>query len=261
MRPREFTLLCQRDWGGREERLARQVALVEDIPVSGASVEDLERHAAELARGTCVPIGTVEFVRCAMGLAGIREPANLSYPRVLEPYLHRRLERIAAGLVVGRWFVKPAATKAFTGFVFDTFADPADLDAHERAQCEAFLALEPEESVWMGEVVTWRSEVRYYVLDGQIVGEGRYDDGHDDALLPARSIVGEMTRRFSASPGAPVAFAIDAGVLDCGTTALVEVNDAWALGFYSGTVEPRGYVRMLWRRWRQLAAQSDRARV
>ena len=261
MRPREFTLLCQRDWGGREERLARQVALIEDIEVLGAGLEEIDRYAAQLAGGTCVPIGTVEFVRRAMGLAGISEPTNLSYPEVLESYLHRRLERSPAGLVMGRWFVKPIATKAFTGFVFDTFADPEDLDAHDRAQCEAFLALEPDAPVWVGEAVTWRSEVRYYVLDGRIVGEGRYDTGPDDALLPVRSVVSEMARRFSASRGAPVAFAIDAGVLDSGTTALVEVNDAWALGFYSGTLEPREYVRILWRRWQQLAARTDEARA
>jgi hypothetical protein len=260
MRPREFTLLCQRDWGGREERLARQVALIEDIEVLGAGLEGIDRYAAQLAGGTCVPIGTVEFVRRAMGIAGISEPANLSYPQSLEAHLHRRIERISAGVVMGRWFVKPAVTKAFTGFVFDTFADPADLDAHARAQCEAFLALDPDAPVWVGEVVSWASEVRYYVLDGRIVGEGRYDDGPEDALLPGRSFVCEMVRRFCASPEAPVAFAIDAGVLDCGTTALVEVNDAWALGFYSGTLNPREHVRMLWRRWQQLAARTDEAR-
>ncbi len=261
MRPREFTLLCQCGWGGREERLARQVAMIEDIEVLGATLEGMERCATHLAGGTCVPVGTVEFVRRAMGLAGISEPANLSYPQALEAHLHRRVNLIPAGLVLGRWFVKPTATKAFTGFVFDTFADPADLDAHDRAQCEAFLALEPDAPVWVGEAVSWRSEVRYYVLDGQIVGEGRYDLGPDDAPLPNPAVVQEMVRRFSASPGAPVAFAIDAGVLDCGTTALVEVNDAWALGYYSGTLEPREYVRMLWRRWRQLAARTDEARV
>jgi len=254
MPAREFTLLCQCDWGGREERLARQVALMDDVAVFGARLEEIDRYAAHLARGTCVPVGTVEFVRRAMDIAGISEPANLSYPQVLESHLHRRVNLIPAGLVMGRWFVKSTATKAFTGFVFDTFTDPADLDPHDRVQYEAFRALEPDAPVWVGEAVSWRSEVRYYVLDGQIVGEGRYDAGPDDALVPDPAVVQEMVRRFSASPGAPVAFAIDAGVLDCGTTALVEVNDAWALGYYSGTLEPREYVRMLWRRWRQLAA-------
>lgn len=261
MAVQEFSLLCQRDRGGREERLGHQVALLEGIPVSGASLEEIGAHAAELARGTCVPIGTVEFVRRAMSLAGIREPANLSYPEVLEPYLHRLLELIPAGLVVGRLFVKPTATKAFTGFVFGTLDEPDDLDTHDRRQHAAFLALSPDELVWASEPVRWQSEVRYYVLDGQIVGEGRYDAGPEDAPLPERTIVEEMARRFSASAASPAAFAIDAGVLDDGATALVEVNDAWALGFYSGTLEPRDYVRMLCRRWRQLSAGSCAAQA
>jgi hypothetical protein len=102
MRPREFTLLCQCCWGGREERLARQVALMDGVVVFGARLEEIDRYAAHLAGGTCVPVGTVEFVRRAMDIAGISEPANLSYPQVLESHLHRRVNLIPAGLVMGR---------------------------------------------------------------------------------------------------------------------------------------------------------------
>ncbi len=254
----EFALLCQADRAGREERLAHQVAMLEDLPLCAVGIEGLEQYAAQIAGGGWLPVGSVEFVRRAMVLAGIEEPENLSYPPQLRPYLHRLLERRVAGTVMGRWFVKPVATKTFTGFVLDTLGDPADLGEHDRAQCEAFLALDPAACVWVSEPVAWRSEVRFYVLDGQIVGEGRYDDGPDDALLPDAAVVREMASRFSATPGAPVAFALDAGVLECGATALVELNDAWALGFYSGTLKPDRYLNMLWRRWRQLAAPGRR---
>ena len=248
----KLNLLSQSDWGGREERVARQVALLEDIPVRSASLEAIERYAARLAGGTCVPVGTVEFVRRAMALAGIAEPENLSYPPVLCRYLRREVERRAAAAVLGRRFVKPVTTKAFTGFIFDSLDDPAHLPCHHRAQHNAFLALDPCAHVWVSEPVSWVSEVRYYVLEGEILGESRYDDGPDDAPLPDRAIVQEMASCFSASRGAPVAFALDVGVLEDGPTALVEVNDAWALGFYSGTLAPRQYVQMLWRRWQQL---------
>ncbi len=252
----KLALLCQNDWGGREERVVRQVALQTDIPVLGASLEGIECYAARLARGACVPVGTVEFVRRAMGLAGIAEPGNLSYPSALRHYLHREVEQREAGSVLGRWFVKPVTTKAFTGFVFDTLDDPAHLSCHPRAQHNAFLALEPRSRVWVSEPVSWVSEVRYYVLDGEILGEGRYDDGADEAPLPDTAVVHEMASRFSASRWAPVAFALDVGVLESGLTALVEVNDAWALGFYSGTLAPSQYVQLLMRRWQQLCAQK-----
>ena len=252
----KLTLLCQRDWGGREERVARQVALLTDIPVLDGSFDGIERYAAHLARGACVPVGTVEFVRRAMALAGIAEPGNLSYPQVLRQYLHRQVEQREAGSVLGRWFVKPFTTKAFSGFVFDTLDNPDHLSCHDRAQHNAFLAIEPRSRVWVSEPVSWVSEVRYYVLNGEILGEGRYDDGPDDAPLPDPLVVREMASRFGANRGAPVAFALDVGVLDCGATALVEVNDGWALGYYGGTLEPRQYVQLLMRRWRQLCAQK-----
>lgn len=252
----EFTLLCQSDRAGREERVAQQVAMLDDIPLWRSALGELDRYAADLVSGTLVPVGSVEFVRRAMAMAGIAEPANLSYPDKLRAYLHRSLEQRPAGEILGRLFVKPTATKAFTGFIFDTFGETANLGEHDRSGREAFLALDPSVPVWVSEPVAWLSEVRYYVLDGALIGEGRYDDGSDDAPLPAPAVVGEMVRRFSATPDAPVAFAIDAGVLDCGTTALVEVNDAWALGYYSGTLRASMYVRMLWRRWRQLSASN-----
>ena len=250
----EFTLLCQSDRAGREERVAHQVAMLGDIPLRRAALAELDQYASDLASGAFVPVGSVEFVRRAMALANIAEPGNLSYPHVLQPYLRRSVDQREAGTVVGSWFVKPVATKAFTGFVFDTFDNPDHLSCHDRAQLNAFLALDPRSRVWVSEPVSWASEVRYYVLEGEILGEGRYDDGPDDAPLPDTTIVRGMASRFSASPGAPLAFALDVGVLECGATALVEVNDAWALGFYSGTLAPRQYSQMLWRRWQQLRA-------
>ncbi len=243
---RDFSLLCQSDRAGREERVAHQVAMLGDIPLRRAARAELDQCAADLASGAFVPVGSVEFVRRAMTFTGIAEPENLSYPRVLQPYLHRSVEQRDAGTVLGLWFVKPVDTKAFTGFVFDTLDNPDHLSCHDRAQYNAFLALDPRSRVWVSEPVSWVSEVRYYVLDGEILGEGRYDDGPDEAPLPDPAVVREMASRFSARPGAPVAFALDVGALGCGATALVEVNDAWALGFYSGTLAPRQYIQMLW---------------
>lgn len=252
---RGLTLLCQSDRVGREERIAHQVALLEDIPLRRARLAELGSFAAALTAGTVVPVGSVEFVRRAMVLAGIAEPENLSYPPALRPYLHRRVEQREVGSVLGKWFVKPVLTKSFTGFVFDTLDNPDHLSCHDRLQLSAFLALDPRTPVWVSEPVSWTSEVRYYVLEGEIHGEGRYDDGPEDAPLADVAVVREMVSRYSASAGAPVAFAIDVGRLEDGSTALVEVNDMWAVGYYSGTLSERAYVRMLHRRWAQLLRQ------
>jgi len=239
-----------------------QYAMTADVPIQSARIESIEAHAEALREGTTVPVGSVEFVRAAMALAGIAEPANLSYPEALISYLHRKLEQRTAGSVHGHYFIKPTTTKLFTGFVIDTFGNPDHLSFHDRAQYNAFLSLPPETLVWVSEPVTWLSEFRYYVVDGKVCGKGRYDDGPDNMPDPDEIKVEKMAALMARDPNAPAAFSIDAGVLDSGETALVECNDAWSLGYYKGTLSHRDYVTMLCRRWKQLAGnRNPRAKV
>jgi hypothetical protein len=247
-----FSILRQLGTGHVEPQVAAQYAMVADAPIKASRLEALENHADALRQGNTVPIGSVEFVRKAMALAGIAEPANLSYPEPLRPYLRRELRQRAAGSVLGHYFIKPTTTKAFTGFVFDTLSNPEHLCGYDRAQYNVFLSLPPETPVWVSEPVTWLSEFRYYVVDGAVRGEGRYDDAPDDMPVPDASQVGEMGAIMAHSPNAPVAFSLDVGVLDSGEMALVECNDAWALGYYKGTLSHSDYIDMLWRRWDQL---------
>ncbi|WP_186214812.1 ATP-grasp domain-containing protein [Burkholderia gladioli] len=253
-----FSILRQAGTSHMEEKVVLQYALMTDVPIQSTRIESIVSAADSLRAGTTLPVGTVEFVRAAMELAGIEEPANLSYPEVLRPWLYRKLEKRAAGSVLGHYFIKPTATKRFTGFVFDTLSNPEHLSFHDRAQYNAFLSMPADEKVWVSEPVTWLSEFRYYVLDGKVLGNGRYDDGPDDAPEPDEDAVGQMAQLMAREPDAPAAFSIDVGVLDTGETALIECNDAWALGYYKGTLSHRDYVAMLWRRWEQLG-QVQRA--
>jgi hypothetical protein len=229
-----------------------QYAMTTDTPLASVSLERLEVYAHTLRQGATLPIGTVEFLRKAMSIVGVEEPDNLSYPEVLRPYLRRQVKLLPAGSVLGHWFIKPTTTKAFTGFVVDTLSNPDSLNDYDRIQYQAFLSLPPETLVWVGEPVKWLSEYRYYVINGRVRGEGRYDDGPDDMPAPCHVLVGEMAVLLASVPNAPAAFSLDIGVLSTGETALVECNDAWALGFYKGTLTRADYVELLWRRWAQL---------
>ncbi len=241
--------------------VAGHFALVNDIPVKSVCFELLEEHAQALRQGTTVPIGSVEFVRKAMALAGIGEPENFSYPAPLHPYLMRQVSQRMAGSVLGHWFVKPTTTKAFSGFVFDTLGDPAKLCEHEHGQYDVFMALPPDAQVWVSEPVSWLSEFRYYVVDGEVLGQSRYDDGQDTVPVPDRYLVAEMALVMASSVNAPVAFGLDVGVLESGETALVECNDSWALGYYTGSISHGDYIGMLRRRWEQLVQAARRVQA
>lgn len=248
-----FSILRQAGTSHIEPMVAAQYAMTADVPINAVSLGSITNHAEDLRQGGMVPIGSVEFVRKAMALVGIAEPGNLSYPEALNSFLRREVRQCTASSVLGRLFVKPTTTKAFTGFVFGTLGDPERLSTHDREQRGVFLSLPPETPVWVSEPVTWLSEVRYYIIDNEVRGEGRYDDASDDMPLPDLVIVQEMADIMAKVPSAPAAFSLDVGVLDSGETALIECNDAWALGYYKGTLSHKDYISMLWWRWEQLA--------
>lgn len=252
-----FSILRQAGTSHIEPMVAAQYAMTADVPIKSVRLESMDEHTDTLRQGTMVPIGSVEFIRKAMTLAGITEPENLSYPEALRAYLHREIRQRTAGSVLGHWFIKPTTTKTFTGFVFDTLDNPEHLSGYDRAQYNAFLSLPPETPVWVSEPVTWLSEYRYYVIDGEVRGEGRYDDAPDNMPVPDYFKVGEMGAIMARSPDAPAAFSLDVGVLNSGETTLIECNDAWALGYYKGSLSHRDYIQMLWRRWMQLANARD----
>lgn len=223
--------------------------LLDDIQIYAGPVESLPQHRNALASGDMLPVGTVEFVREAMRVAGLTEPPNPGYPDSLAPWLHRkvRLGCLADLASLDQpQFIKPAyTTKLFNGFVYDPARLVASLDEHDTEQLRAIGKLPVTTPIWISEVVEFLSEVRYYVMASSISGQGRYDpDGADTAPLPDRQCV----ERAIAAYASPAPFAIDMGVLADGRTALVEVHDAWAIGLYGRALNPKDYYAFL-RRW------------
>jgi len=250
----EFAILRQHNLATVEARLVAQHATVSGIPFRSSKFEDLDAESVVLRAGNTLPVGTVEFVRRAMEVAGIHEPTNFSYPACLDPFLHRRIKQMPIRALDARRFVKPTATKSFTGFVYDPRTAAAAMPAHEQEQVDALRSLPVDTMLWVADEVNWASEYRYYVLQGEIRGAGRYDDWADNAPEPDPAAVKQMVTAMNDSGAAPAAYSLDVGVLDTGETALVECNDAWALGYYRSTLSYRDYVAMLWARWKQLSA-------
>lgn len=239
-----------------ETRAIRSSCLLNDIPTANCSFEGLAAYRDELKSGRALPVGSVEFVRSAMAIAGITEPANLSYPEGAQRFLGRRIRKTKAGQVIGTWFVKPLTTKAFTGFVFDTMSSDSSYSEADRESLRIFMAMPADTPVWISEPVTFLSEWRYYVQKGTVVGSARYDPyGEDDAPEPDADIVSQCLLAI----GISTPFAADFGVLDNGETILVESNDFWSLGLYGKALEPLKYLSLLQERWCSLVFSRDEA--
>lgn len=242
--------------GGAESRAVRMASMLSDgIKVTNANMEALTEHRTELEQGA-VPVGSVEFVRRAMELAGITEPDNLSYPPGCEPYLKRQIWHSTAGRALsmtGTRFIKSAQTKVFTGFVLDSDAGVLGLDTHDQIQYNALQALMFDAPVWISEPVQWVSEYRYYIMESQSIGRARYDHVEsDNAPEPDIGVVKQCIDDLGISHP----YALDMGVLASGEAAMVEVNDAWAIGLYGGAMKPQDYVRFLVTRWAGLICST-----
>ena len=197
-----------------------------------------------------MPVGSVEFVRAAMRAGGIKEPEPIGYPASLRMFYCRAIRMAtAADARVDKCFVKPVQLKIFNGFVHRE--DGATYDEHDQEQLEALNKLPEKAPVWISDVVRWQSEFRYYVDGQKILGRARYDQLEAERVPePDRSVVTSMIRTLKLRHP----YALDVGVLEGGQTALVEINDAWALGLYQGALTPSAYLKFLSDRWDSLAA-------
>ncbi len=242
-------LLLQRGASEVETRTAWMGAATRPTPLRERRLTLEEVTSADVMNND-LPVGTVEFLRACAARLGVGLPEIGAYPDLLRPYLRRAHRMGVLGEVrrlATHTFIRPAfATKIFTGFTFDS----SNPEHSERLKGLPFAL-----PVWLCEPVAWRCEWRYYVVQGMIVGAGRYDPvGAEDAPEPDQDLVGSMVRAWGAL--SPAGYALDVGVLSTGETALVEVNDGWAIGFYKGSCSPADYLHLLQARWEELCSQS-----
>jgi hypothetical protein len=189
------------------------------------------------------PVGTVEFCRAWMRATGVAEPYPVDYPEPLKFALGRHLIQVPfAQALVGSW-IKPVRTKAWEPYVLS--------GGENRTR---------DEVVWECAPIPreqWIAEWRVYVVDGQIIGHGRYDDGPDDAAVFDALAVQAWVQIYGASGTAPAGYALDVALLSDGCTVLVEVTDGWGIGIYKGTCGPVSYTKLLAVRWAEIAKRSS----
>ncbi len=187
------------------------------------------------------PVGSVEFCRSWMDHCGIPEPDPIDYPHCLREHLRRYIITLPfCQAQIGSW-VKPVYTKLW--------------DAHIKTAGDA---IPPQCPTWQTGVIPpnqWVGEWRIYVIDGTIVGCGRYDDNEADETYD-QLLVQSMVDTYTASGAAPAGYGLDIATLSDGTTILVEVTDGWAIGYYRGTCTSIDYATLLSSRWLELSQNT-----
>lgn len=224
-----------------EEALLASHADAIGIPVERMTWKPFTRRGFRLVSGDVVA-GSVNFIRTALQSLGKTLPPPNPYPDQLTYWLHRRVWRCdSLGRALDAFpdaFLKPAKRwKLFTGFI-PGGPNPAELHGVSR-----------REPVWCSTPVKFVSEWRAY-----IIGEIPHFVGlcpFSNRIFPELCAVDRAARLFA--PFAPKAYAMDFGVLDTGETALVEVNDGFAVGAYDG-IPAAIYFEFVATRWLELAA-------
>lgn len=184
--------------------------------------------------------GNIGDVWEALKIMGLPRPKEIDYPKHLQKHMYRTVKHTTLGEVtrgVRTCFVKPVQQKLFTGLVWSPDDPIARLN----------VAIYPLDTpVLVTNVLDFVSEYRCFVRDDELVGVKHYKG---DWSKPLNREVVEDAVHHGRRKGMPWAYAIDMGVLSTGETALVEVNEGYALGSYGLTSIV--YARMLETRWEQ----------
>lgn len=203
-------------------------------------------------RGTALPVvqkdhavvGFVGTVRRYLAQLGVPDPHVDSAPEPLLPFFRRRIWTTTMGEIRNRLdtfdfqsesiFIKPRRNhKLFTGHVLG----PKFADLIQTA------SVADDVELLASEVVDYVSEYRGFILDRKLVGFRHYNG--DFRRIPDTQVIDDALAAWGED--IPAACSIDLGLRRDGSTDIVEVNDAFALGGYG--LRSLLYARMIEARW------------
>lgn len=210
----------------------RKYILLNGGEYMNSTISNLWSYEEQLDDGW-VPVGSVEFVRKAFAILGIKEPEFSPYPEAIRQYVLREINvtdfslGTAFSMKSNPMFVKPVKLKQFNGFVLD--------------------ATKP--------LLDFVQEYRFYVSENKIIGYGRYDEFNTPDLPVDMYWVNIFMDALKAAK-IDHPYTIDIGILSDGATDLVELNDAWAIGLYGNSLTETEYAKFLCDRWKTIYKPS-----
>jgi len=204
----------------------------------------LQRNQLNLNEQTLV-VGDHPTIRSVFKRLGINYSLT-SYPKSLWPFMQRKIWETTAKTLFersmvcepGPIFIKPKyQAKLFTGFLAHTSQDLFILNQV------------PKDTVlYCSTPVEWAAEFRLFVHKGQIIGIKNYN-GNPNLAVDSNTVQAAINA-FSIAHPEITACSFDFGLLTSGETALVEWNDAFALGSYD--LDPQLYTDLIITRWEEL---------
>lgn len=228
-----------------EEELVAQELERRHIPYTLYTEKRIHRRQLPLDRESLI-VGDMPCIYGALKQLHVPIPQPNSYPQVLNAFLYRKMWTCTLGYLEISLrdgsdialFAKPTSKeKRFTGRIFSSEQD-----------LYAVHGVSRKERLICSKIVTWVSEYRAYVVNGEIRSLDHYAGDRSVTLSDV-----EVERAVSVlenSNEAYAGYAIDFGVLHTGETALVELNDGFAVGAYR--IGASDYTDMIVARWQEL---------
>ena len=236
-------LLLQADWQA-DNMTAPVKQAIQQFAWKGQDVwrENVTLNWLQLQRDLTyidyTPIGTVEFVKSFAEKIGVKlpDPIHATELLQLEGRLYATVEsKDSIHKATYPFFVKPfKELKKFTGFVVKSEKDFELYPDVEWSNTSLFLTGVLENIV---------SEWRCYVLNGKVFACVNYSG--DPLKFPNPAAIRNCIENFTS---APIAYSLDMAITD--HTQFIEINDAYALGYYGGDIEL--YTKMLNERWKEI---------
>lgn len=248
-------LLLQSDWQADnmtapvKQTVLQRTWKGENTHIMYMTLDGVQSYAKLLKYIDYTPIGTVEFVKTFAEKIGVKLPDPIHATELLELegrdwYINTR-EQLNhwghAGSTSYPIFVKPyTQLKKFTGFVAKSDKDFDLYPEVDWSTTELFVTEVLENIV---------SEWRCYVLNGKVFACVNYSG--DPLRFPSSSDIVKMIIVYNTESS----YSLDVAVRRKPdstefTTNFIEINDAYALGYYGGDVEL--YTKMLDLRWKEI---------
>ena len=233
---------------GYEEKLVVKELQQRGIPFTLYTEKRIHRRQLPLDDESLV-VGDMPCIYGALKQLSIPLPEPNDYPASLQVFLHRPIwkstlqnleSRLRKGYSLGT-FAKPASRhKRFTGCVFESEYDLSQVYGVSR-----------QEQLLCSEIVTWVSEYRIYVVHSEIRSIDHY--AGDSGVMVDMEKIRHAIQALDHAGESYAGYALDFGVLASGQTALVEMNDGFAIGAYK--IDSKNYTDMILARWEELLSK------